>query len=56
MSAALLEHINERLAHLRESLAEARKFGVNTPGFNQTLGAIDELQMLLDVIAEQDAA
>ncbi len=51
-SAQLLEYMEHRLADLKERLNEARRFGVNTPGFNQTLGALDELQELLRVISE----
>jgi hypothetical protein len=54
MSPVLLEYIQYRLTMLREELAEAREAGVNTPGFNQTLGAIDELRMLLDQIEEAE--
>lgn len=50
--AAILEHIDDRLSMLREELAEARQSGVNTPGFNQTLGAIDELRMLVEFLNE----
>lgn len=49
---ALLDFINDRLSLLREELDEAREFGVNTPGFNQTLGAIDELKLIIDEIQE----
>lgn len=54
MEQAILDYIDERLRILREELEEAKTYGVNTPGFNQTLGAIDELKLLLDVALEQE--
>jgi hypothetical protein len=48
----ILDYVQERLSTLRVELEECKQAGVNSPGFNQTLGALDELQFLLDAIAE----
>jgi hypothetical protein len=50
----LLSYINERLARLQERLDEAQRIGVHTPGFNATLGAIDELQLLVGHLIEEE--
>ena len=50
--APILEYVQERLAHLTEELEDCKSAGVNSPGFNQTLGALDELRFLLDALGE----
>jgi len=52
-AADILAHIEGRLCDLKDQLKEAERFGVNTPGFNQTLGAIDELSLLVEHITAQ---
>lgn len=47
----LVMYVQDRGHELRERLEEAKRFGVNSPGFNQLLGAVDELQTLLDAMA-----
>lgn len=45
--------ISDRMVCLTGELAEARRVGVDTPGFNQLLGALDELRNLRDAIADE---
>ena len=51
IKALIQEHIDRET----EGLREARRLGgVNSPGFNQIVGAIDALQQLLSEIEEAD--
>ncbi len=51
---ALLEYIRERMDYLSKELKEARKLGVNTRGYNQILGSLEELQFLVKAMADED--
>jgi hypothetical protein len=49
-AAAMLSFLDERLDKLVADLKEAERYGVNTPGFNQTLGARHELELLTGIV------
>lgn len=48
----IIERLREMIAQENENMAESRDAGVNSPGFNQDMGARDALQRLLDEIEE----
>jgi hypothetical protein len=44
--------IQELIERNREEMRKAKSAGINSPGFNQAMGAHDELVSLLDEINE----
>ncbi len=42
--------LKEELSRERGNMREAKTAGVNSPGFNQSLGAHDAYQKLLDMV------
>lgn len=48
----LIEKIESDIEREQLSMNDARKAGMNSPGFNQPLGAFDALLCLLDWVKE----
>jgi hypothetical protein len=49
----VIQEIDDRITRERENMSEARRYGgVNSPGFNQPLGAQDALNYLREAILE----
>lgn len=50
----IIELIREKIAQAKTDMVESRSAGINSPGFNQDMGAHDALVYLLQEIEEDE--
>lgn len=51
-NAEIIQELENRIQNEKENMKDSKSAGINSPGFNQDLGAHDALKNLLDWINE----